>query len=268
MLRAVLLSVAVLLPGTAGADEVDDLYEALGLPRIVGVMRAEGIEYGDAMGTDLFASQTPEEWEEAVRLIYDAGWMERRIRANLRQELEGAEVGAMVDFFTEEPGRSIAALEVAGREALLDDAVEEAARDAAAAAQEGDRMALIRDYIAANDLVENNVTGALNANFAFYLGLSQGGAFETPLTEQQILTEVWAQEAEIRVSTTEWLESFLYMAYAPLSDADLDAYVAFSESRAGRDMNASLFAAFDPMFDDVSRALGLAAAMYMAGDTL
>ncbi len=266
MLR--IAALLVVLPLAAAADEVADLYQALGLPRIVAVMQAEGIAYGDAMAGDLFAGRAPQEWEATVRAIYDLGWMEAQVLANLRAELDGADVGTMLEFFATEPGLTIASLEVAGREALLDETVESAAGEAAEAAAQTPRMDLIRTYITANDLIEANVAGALNANYAFYVGMVQGGAFEAGLTEEEILAQVWAQEAAIRASTTDWLETFLYLAYGPLSDADLEAYIDFSRSPAGQQMTAGLFAAFDPMFDDVSRALGLGAARYLAGDEL
>jgi hypothetical protein len=44
-----------------------------------------------------------------------------------------------------------------------------------------------RDFIEANDLVERNVSGALNSNFAFYRGLSDGGAFEVEIPEELML---------------------------------------------------------------------------------
>lgn len=259
---------APLWAAPAAADEVEDLFEALGLPEIIEVMREEGVEYGDQIARDLLAGRSPEEWQQTVRLIYDPDWMTRTVLTGMRAELDGKDVAAMTAFFTAEPGRTIISLEVSGRRALLDDTVEEAAKDAAAEATGSERMALVEAYIAANDLVETNVVGALNANFAFYLGLVDGGAFDYALTEDQILTEVWAQEPDIRESTSEWVHSFLYMAYQPLSDADLEAYIAFSETEAGGDLNAALFAAFDLMFEDVSRGLGLGAARYMAGEEL
>lgn len=83
------------------------------------------------------------------------------------------------------------------------------------------------------------------------------------MTEEQILSDVWAQEPDIRFNSTEWLYSFLLMAYAPLSDEELETYITFSESEVGQDINRALFAAFDQMFIDISRALGLASAEMM-----
>ena len=73
---------------------------------------------------------------------------------------------------------------------------------------------------------------------------------------------------EIRRTTTEWVMSFLLLAYQPLSDADLETYIAFSQTPAGQDMNRAVFNAFDQMFIDISRSLGVASSRYMLGDTL
>lgn len=268
MIRTAVFAAASLVATPLAADEVAELHAALGLPRLVEVMRQEGIAYGAQIAADLFPGQDSEAWQEMVTLIYDSAWMEAATIAGLRAELAGEDVAAMTAYFTSEPGRTIAALEISAREALLDEAVEEAASEAAAEGSDTPRMALIRRYIEANDLVENNVSGALNANYAFYAGLTEGGAFDETLTESEILTQVWAQEPQIRQSTTDWVESFLFLAYAPLGEAQLEDYIAFSQSPTGQAMNAALFAAFDPMFDEISHALGLAAARVMAGQSL
>ena len=73
----------------------------------------------------------------------------------------------------------------------------------------------MRTFIETNNLIETNVAGALNTNYAFYMGLMDGQAFGGALTEEQVLSDVWSQEAEIRSNTTEWLYAFLWMAYQP-----------------------------------------------------
>ena len=119
-----------------------------------------------------------------------------------------------------------------------------------------------------NNLVETNVAGALNTNLAFYYGLLDGGAFGGALTEDQILADVWSQEQEIRENTSEWIYSFLFMAYQPLEDEDLEAYIAFSETEAGEDLNRAMFASFDRLFEGISRSLGRAAANEMTAEEL
>mgnify|MGYP000474682233 CR=1 FL=1 len=265
----------VICANIATAQAVDPdkgaaLFEALGLPDMLSIMRDEGIAYGDEIGVDLFQDRVNTEWTEIVSTIYDVDRMRAQVAAELNMALEGSDIDALLDFFSSEPGQSIIALEVSARRALLDDAVEEASKEAAAIAMEDQstRYMMVRNFIEVNDLVETNVVGAMNSNYAFYIGLMDGGAFPAELTEEQVLTDVWSQEDEIRTNTTEWVFSFLMMAYQPLSDEDLFTYTAFSETEAGEDLNAAMFAAFDAMFEDISRQLGLASAQFMIGDEI
>ena len=154
--------------------------------------------------------------------------------------------------------------------AMLDEDVEQAAKEAAAVAlaDEDPRVALIRRYADANEIVDANVTGALNTNFAYFMGLMDGGATGGDLTESDVLADVQAQEPRIRADTTEWVYSFLLMAYAPASDEDIEALIAFSETDAGEALNVALFDAFDVVFRDISRELGLASARFMTTQDL
>jgi hypothetical protein len=276
---AVMISLQPVFAQTAPADpgltelsqtQVQDLYAALQLPEILEVMRQEGISYGAKIGEDLFPVAIDPDWSAQVELIYDISRMRAQSEAAFTAELAGADVPAMLAFFTTEPGQSFSMLEVSARRAQLDEAVEAASKDTAAMAMADNtpRYQLIRRFAEANDLIETNVVGALNSNYAFYQGLMQGGAAEPGLTDDEVLASVWDQEPEIRRTTTEWVMSFLLMAYQPLSDADLEAYIAFSETPAGADLNRAVFNAFDQMFIDISRELGIASAKYMVGDTL
>jgi hypothetical protein len=53
------------------------------------------------------------------------------------------------------------------------------------------------------------------------------------------------------------------MAYQPLSDADLDTLIAFSQTEAGQGVNRALFDAYSALYEDISRNLGLQVAQMM-----
>jgi hypothetical protein len=247
------------------AAEIDRLFEALALPEMIGIMAEEGTEYGLQIAQDLIPGGISADWTQAVNAIYDTDRMEAEVQAAFTEAMTGVDIEPMLAFFEAEPGQTIISLEVSARRALLDDAVEEASKEMAAIAMadQTDRFGLIEEFVRVNDLIETNIVGALNSNFAFYTGLATGGAFGQTLTEDQILADVWSQEPQIRQNTTEWVYSFLLMAYQPLSDADVEAYIAFSETEAGKALNKAVFAAFDGMFEDISLALGAAAAAQM-----
>jgi hypothetical protein len=274
MLRAVGLVVFLLLPGVvlaqASAARVAGLVEAMGLPEVLAIMREEGIRYGASIEAQMFPMGGGPAWRAAVEDIYRVEEMTAILTARLEADLTDDGIGAIEAFFGSDRGQRIVSLEVSGRRALLDEAVEEQSRAAAEdmRAQGGPRVELVERFAEVNQLVEQNVVGAMNANLAFYQGLDAGGAFPGGMSEDRMLADVWGQEPEVRADTETWVYSYLLLAYAPLEDADLKAYVAFSETEEGQALNQAMFAAFDTMFVDISRDLGRAAARFMVGEAL
>ncbi len=274
MFRAALTAALIALPGAPAfadrAADLETLFGALGLPEIIGIMRSEGLDYGANMQEQMFLGRGGTAWSALVEGIYDAEAMEEAVRAALDEGLDEEEIDPLLDFFTSARGTRIIGYEISAREAMLDESVEEAAEDAYVAmrAEEDARLDLIDAFVEANDLVASNVMGAMNANYAFYEGLSSADAMARTMTEGDILADVWAQEEEIRADTELWVYSYLAMAYQPLGDADLEAYVALSQTDAGRALNRALFAGFDVMYVEISRALGAAAARFMMGEDI
>lgn len=273
-MRLLFMALVALLP-VAGLAQVSPshiapLHEAMGLPEVISIMREEGLAYGDSVEEQMFPRGGGAAWRAAVNRIYDANQMDRILRDGLADALDEAGVDAMEDFFASDRGRRIVALEVSARRAMLDEAVEEESRAAAADLRAtGDPLvALVERFSEVNQLVDQNVAGALNANLAFYQGLDEGRAFPGGMSEGQILADVWGQEPEVRADTEGWVMAYLLMAYAPLEEDDLVAYIAFSETPEGQALNRALFAAFDQMFTGISRDLGRAAARFIVGEQL
>ena len=264
------LCVAPLAATAEVSPALEELSDALGLPQVVAVMAAEGVDYGAELEAQLFPGRGGPSWSAVVARIYSADLMEASVLERLAEEMDDTDLDPLLDFFTSDRGRRIVGFEVSARQALMDEDIEAAAKEAYAQMrrQDDDRLALLDAFTEANDLIEFNVMGAMNSSFAFSLGLIDGRAFDGDLTQEQALTDVWAQEDEIRADTEEWVYAFLSMAYKPLEDADLEAYVALSHTPEGRAMNRALFAAFDAMYVDISRQLGLAAARFLVGEDI
>lgn len=248
------------------------LTDIMKMDEIIAVMREEGMEYGRTLSSEMFPDKGGAQWDAIVALIYDPDTMRKRLDGALGQALAaaGGDLEAIETFFGSAQGQEILRLEIEARRALLDTAVEEAAKLAweDLKAEGGARLDKLNRFAEVNDLIESNVMGAMNANLAFYRGLSESGAFPEEMTEDQMLSDVWGQEPDVRAETTDWLFPFLSMAYQPLSDDTLDAYIAFSETKAGQTMNAALFAAFDAVFTKISYDLGRAAAKQMQGEDI
>ncbi len=254
-LAALALLTFALPAAAASEEELDRLFAAIGTPRLMEIMRIEGLEQAGELADDVFGPGG-DGFASLADRIYDTGRMKRTFRVEFDAILADREVDGLLDFFASDQGRRIVSLELSAREALLDPDVEAAAEEAAARMETDApaRRALIETFVETNDLIELNVMGAMNASVAYYRGLNDAGRMDVP--ESQILSDVWAQEGDLRAETTTWIYAYLGMAYEPLSDDDLTAYTEMSQSPAGRALNRALFEGFDDVFNEISYLLG------------
>jgi len=274
MLKRFSLLILLLLPAQMLAAQEDakitQLTELLQLQPLFDVMRDEGVAYGDDLDREMLGGAGGIHWQRTIQDIYEPGRIWQTFLPGFKDKLRGADIDAMIVFFESDLGQKAVSLEVEARRALLDKAIEDASKEQYHALSESgsSRMKLLEDMIEANDLIEFNVMSALNGSYAFYTGMIDGRAFETPPSDAEVLKDVWAQEDEIRLDTNEWLYSYMLLAYQPLTDDELRAYIDFSKSKAGRALNAALFAGFDDVTVTVSKALGLTVAQFMHGEEL
>lgn len=253
-------------PGAAQDARVAELAEALRISEVLGIMQTEGVAYGEEVGDALLGERAGRSWSATVEEIYDEARMSALFFDRFEAELSQSALAPLIDYFEGDSGARIIALEVSARRALLDDEVDEAARLRLEDLRADDDPLLdqIAGFVRANDLLEENVAGALNSTFGFYMGLIESGAPGFDMSEREVLAEVWAQEDEIRADLDEWLYSFLALAYHPLDRAELDEYIDLSRSEAGRALNSALFAAFHEMFETLSHELGREAGRVLA----
>jgi hypothetical protein len=264
LLSGALAVMAVLLLAVpARAQPVDDLMRALQVDAMLDVMHIEGIAYGEDLGRDMLPGGGSAQWDALLAQIYDTDKMADVVRMGFADALGDTDTEPLTAFFDADLGRRIVDLELSARRAMIDDTVEQAARETYIALRGDDdpRLAQINRFVEVNDLLEANVAGALNASFQFYSGLVDGGGMA--MSESEILSDVWSQETETRDDTQEWVFAFLLLAYESLTDAELETYITLSESQEGRALNRALFAGFNAMYDEISYALGLAAAQQM-----
>ena len=259
-------------PALAMAAGVAELSQALRLPELFKVLREEGIRQAAEMEAELFPGMAGGRWQEVAARIHDPARMAAIVEGRLAAETRdhAGSLDGIVRFMSGDPGARIVALELAAREAFLDEAMREAAEMAWSdmRAEADPRLALIDRLVVANDLIEQNVAGALNGQLAFYQGMREGGALDDAMPEAEMMADLWSQEPQVRADTESWLLPYMVLAYKPLSDADLEAYVDFSLTTEGQVLNRALFAAFDQLFNVLSRALGLAAARLATGQDI
>lgn len=268
------LSVTALLMSLGAAAQADDegdvtrLIDLLGFRETVEIMREEGLNYGAEVGQEMLPEADTSAWQSTVARIYDADKMLALLAEDFRSELRNADLAPMLSYFGGAEGREIMRLELEARRSFLTDEAEAAAIEEYDALRDKDAEVIrqVEQIISDSDLVEFNVMGALNASLMFYRGLSDGGAYD--VSEEDILSDVWAQEDETRRSSHEWLGAFLTLAYGSLDGDTLDRYAAFYRTPEGRELNRAIFATFDRMYEELSYLLGLAVADHMQSEPL
>ncbi len=269
MRTCIAATVAVCLAVPSWADaRLTVLLDVMRLDDVVRILRLEGAEYANTLNEDMLDGQGGAFFDTQVDRIYDARAMAEHIRSGFEEILTPDEIEAVIGFFNSDLGAQIISLENAAREAMTDPDVEEAARAAYIDAQDapGERLALLDRFVEENSLMDRNVAAAMSSNLAFYNGLVDGKYIS--LSPDQMLTEVWDQEEELRADTQDWLYGYFLLAYQPLKVSELEAYVAFSVSPVGQSLNRALFAGHEQMYREISYALGRAIALSAAGSTL
>jgi hypothetical protein len=256
----------------AAAISISQLGEVMQLDALFDVLRDEGFAHGAELAADMFPLGGGPGWDSELAGIYDIPRMRAEFNQTLRAGFSAdpeslAEVAA---FFGSDLGSRILTLEIEARRAFLDEASEDAARVAAdrRRASRDARARQIDRFIESSDLLEMNVAGALSGNLAFLSGMNEVGVNGVRLPEEEVMAQVWGQEEQIRNDTESWLHAYLGLAYAPLTDAELESYIEFWETPAGKRLNAVLFAAFEQVFSGVSRDLGRAAGQAMLGQDI
>ena len=284
MLRAVLIPLILAVFGPAalaqtaapgsGPDispELGALFDAVGMDENFEILAEIGLADAVELEDSMFPGRGGAAWRAILTGFYQPEPLQARFtQAFPADRMSREEMTAVTAFYRTDLGQRIVAGELSAWRAISDAASEEAANAAyfQLLEENSPRLALLSEFIEVNGFVDLNVSGALNSNFAFYRGLSDAGAYEQALPPAMMLNEVWAQEPEIRRETVLWLYSFQLMAYQGLSDAEIETYVAFSQTPAAQAYNAALFIGFDMVFETMSYQLGSAAALFMSGERL
>lgn len=264
---AAFVIVITALPLWAGARHTV-LMDVLQIRELSAILHAEGLRYGETLDREWLEGQGGPAWSGQVMRIYDPERISESIRQGLEPALEGEVLEDAISFFGSDLGERIVTLENAARRAMADPAIEEHARAQYADAlnAENPRLVQIARMIEAGDLVNRNVTSALNSNYQFLRALVDGDIYA--MGDEDILRDVLAERDTITEDTEGWLGGFFALAYSPLTIEELTAYADFAESSAGKALNSGLFAGFDPLYEDISYALGRAMALNMAAEEL
>lgn len=267
-MRAIIVAIFGIWMGAAALADPVRLYQLMHLDDLIQVMHDEGAQQGDELAQQFFTQGPSAHWNAQIARIYDVKRMRAIVLDRITREFDGQAADRLIDFYNSDLGQRVIVQEIKARRAMVDPDIEQAARDTYQTLLHDDhpRTQLVARFIASGDLLERNLSSALNSTFHYYRGLRDGGALDK--SEQDLLRDVWAQEDESRADIHEWLYGFLLLAAQPFSDAELTSYVETMEGPQGRKLNQALFVAFDAMYNDISYALGLLSAQELTRQDL
>ncbi len=251
----------------AASEHVERLLLAMRLSDFLEILSDEGRAQGQSVNEAMLDGAGGPYFESQIKELYDPVWMFEQMSNSVERNMSEAQLEQAAIFFESDLGQTIISLENSARRALSDETIKEMAR---AAYDQTDRedsfFRLVEEYVQVNDLIEQNVRGTISADFSFYRGLATGqGTFAD---EEAWLAELLSQREETKKETTDWMYSFLLMAYQPLSEAQMRKNIAFSRTETGRALNKALFEGFDQMINGISFQLGEAVAQAMQASDL
>ncbi|MEM8692604.1 MAG: hypothetical protein AAGG57_12050 [Pseudomonadota bacterium] len=249
--------------GALAQDHVDRLITAMRVPELVEIISKEGMQGAKDLDADMLGGAGGAVWLQQARQIYSPMRLKALISSHLSDHYIGTDVEAALLFLESDLGQWIVQLEVDARIAIMDPDVEAAARRIA---EENPPPMHVTRYIEINDLVELNVQNALQSDLRFAQGLVAGGM--EGLSEEDMLSDTWASEPAYRADIVSWLQAYVTLALSPMEDQDIETYLAFCETDVGQRLNRAIFRAYGAAYEDVSFALGQAAALFLTEDEI
>lgn len=188
-------------------------------------------------------------WDRTVEEFFPAGKLFEAHARAIAPELTDAEWSGMMDYFSEGLGRRVTDMENAAQapEAYAQKQAEAPALVERLKEENPRRLEQIDEMMRVMSTEEEALAHTMNMSFAMIVGLVSAGQAPARMGERQILEMLQAQAPEMRKNIRKGaIENNAY-TYRDLTNAELDAYIAFLKSpparklyQAMQDQNASM----------------------------
>lgn len=245
MRRLVLAFTIWLTACAAQADSAGDrLFDVMGIPALIAAFAEEGSRSIPDLDAGFLGGQGGDVFAATAQRLYDPARMEAELRAGFIALVDPQQARQAEVFFTSDQGQRIVTLEVQARQAMVDEALEDAAKAASDNATED-----VLRLISIRDLVEVNTDITMAARFAFYEGLwSAAPGGDTP--------DIEGQRGIVAEETRAWITGYYMLVASALEDNDLETYNAFWETDVGQGVDTALSQAFEDSYVTLSFGLG------------
>lgn len=237
-----ILMAAAAHAGTAGHARTEALLRAVGVDSYLAGF-ADEIGGADNPMAESF-SDISEAWTAAARENFQTEAMFADVTEAMAGGLDAGQMAALEAFYSSPLGLEITAMEVAAQRAEMALQVKTEGADILRGliAREDPRLEQLTQLIEALAAVETGLAMAESLNHAVLSGMSASGQMPYKLSSGQIDAMVAAQRGLMRGAIQEQLFVSMAYSYQTLSDDDLDAYIAFLQTDAGRAFYGRLLA--------------------------
>lgn len=241
---------------------IEEVTRLLDLDRLVAVMSQEAVaQAGEDLGA--IPPEQQKAWQANIARINDPERLKRLLAAELSAALGRADAALIrqaLQFYRTEFGARVVRLELSARMAMIPADGREAAIEAAGQAAETGSLRLeqIDRLMILSEVVDANVAGSLNAIIASSRGFSDASGIDLPPSD--VTAEAWAQEPQIRDDIAQWVQAMLFLAYSPLSEAEVEEVISFVGSRGALELANALDTAFDGIFARIAYETGVMSA--------
>ncbi len=181
-------------------------------------------------------------------------------RRELAARLDARHLPALNAWFDSAVGRRVTQLEVASSAAPSDTERRQAEGERLLAAAGPERRALIDALGEASRNAESSASGVLNLLLALQTGLARAaGRTDLPPIDE-LRTQLEPRRQAMMQAMVPLMRALSAELYAPLSDADLAAYVRLLQSPAGRHLTDAVIASVNRVVTESAEELGRLAA--------
>lgn len=264
MKRVILLFILLPMQLMASESQLREIVSLMRFDELIEVVRLEGLADSEQLPEQMMLGQGGSAWQEQLTHIYNSQSMRDTVTEAFSEKLGQEDLGGILRFISSDAWQEAIDLEVAGRIALLDPDVEEAAFEAyyRIEAENTRRLQDLRELVEVANLVDDNVAGVMNGIYRFNLGLQAGG-INMGYTDDEMLSQIWAEERTIRGEVSDWMYSFLLLAYDPMETGSLRKQIEFFKTSDGKCLNRAIFESFEVVLDDIAFQMGFSVAELM-----
>jgi hypothetical protein len=233
---------------------MQELYELSGLESQIDSI-ADLVSQGLAQQPGRIPPQTRAAVERALRRAYDAGELEKAVLADLEGRHDARHAAGALAWLRSPLGRRIAHIEAESATTAGAHALEEFARALQENPPRPERLALEQRFDAALQNTASMVELTIATSIGIAIALDATHPVDRRSDPEQMRSDVENQRAELHsMLRPNSVVAFLYI-YRELSDEEIDAYIAFGETDAGRWYTDSMMGAFVAAITSASRSI-------------